>query len=134
MSFVLKKLLNQGAHFLQPGLLLFWTSCVLPRGFQIQSGSLACTLSCLHAVIVKVTSEATPAFFTNRGIHCLSMYTTCQPSLFESHTCRCQTCAHTLVEPNPWPGLGPQPTVCKHSALNHSAIATQPFRVSLNSK
>ena len=29
-------------------LLLFWTLCVLPHGFQIQSGYLACTLSCLQ--------------------------------------------------------------------------------------
>ena len=50
-------------------LLLFWTFCVLPHGFQIRSGSLARTLSCLRAVIPKVTSSATPAFSTNRGIH-----------------------------------------------------------------
>ena len=55
-------------------MLLFWTSCVLPHGFQIQSGYLACTLSCLHAVILKVTSGGTPAFSTNRGVHCISMY------------------------------------------------------------
>ena len=35
-------------------LLLFWTSCVLPQGFQIQSRYLACTLSCLRDVILKV--------------------------------------------------------------------------------
>ena len=56
-------------------LLLFWTLCVLPHGFQIQSGYLTCTLSCLHAVILKVTTGATPAFSTNRGVHCISMYT-----------------------------------------------------------
>ena len=57
-------------------LLLFWTSCVLPHGFQSQSrsGSLACTLYCLRAVIPKVTSGATPAFSTNRGVHCVSVY------------------------------------------------------------
>ena len=55
-------------------LLLFWTLCVLPHGLQIQSGYLACTLSCLHAVILKVTTGATPAFSTNRGVHCISMY------------------------------------------------------------
>ena len=52
-------------------LLLFWTSCVLPHGFQIQSGSLTCTLSCLCAVILKVTTGATPAFSTNRSVHCI---------------------------------------------------------------
>ena len=56
-------------------LLLFWTLRVLPHGFQIQSGYLTCTLSCLHAVILKVTSGATPAFSTNRGVHCISVYT-----------------------------------------------------------
>ena len=55
-------------------LFLFWTSCVLPYGFQIQSGYLACTLPCLHAVILKVTSGATPTFSTNRGEHCISVY------------------------------------------------------------
>ena len=52
-------------------LLLFWTLCVLPHGFQIQSGSLGCTLSCLCAVILKVTTGVTPAFSTNRSVHCI---------------------------------------------------------------
>ena len=52
-------------------LLLFWTLCVLPHGFQSQSGSLACTLSCLRAVILKITTGATPAFSTNRSVHCI---------------------------------------------------------------
>ena len=38
--------------------------------FQIQSGYLTCTLSCLRAVILKVTTGVTPAFSTNRGVHC----------------------------------------------------------------
>ena len=69
-------------------LLLFWTSCVLPHGFQIQSGYLACTLSYLHAVILKVTSGVTPAFSTNRGVHCISVYTAWQPVTFPTcHVC-----------------------------------------------
>ena len=56
-------------------LFLFWTSCVLPRGFQIQSGYLACTLSCLRAVNLKVTTVVTPAFSTNMGVHWISVYT-----------------------------------------------------------
>ena len=57
-------------------LLQFWTLCVLPHGFQIQSGYLTCTHSCLCAVILKVTTSVTPAFrSTNRGVHCISMYT-----------------------------------------------------------
>ena len=70
-------------------LLLFWTSCVLPHGFQIQSGYLACTLSCLHAVILKVTSGATPAFSTNRGVHCISMYMAWWPVMFTLGGCTC---------------------------------------------
>ena len=69
-------------------LLLFWTLCVLPHGFQIQSGYLACTLSCLHAVTLKVTSGTTPAFSTNRGVHCISMHTAWQPVTFPTcHVC-----------------------------------------------
>ena len=69
-------------------LLLFWTSCVLPHGFQIQSGYLACTLSCLHAVILKVTSGVTPAFSTNRSVHCISMYMAWRPVTFPTcHIC-----------------------------------------------
>ena len=69
-------------------MLLFWTSCVLPHGFQIQSGYLACTLSCLHAVILKVTSGVTPAFSTNRGVHCISMYMAWQLVTFPTcHIC-----------------------------------------------
>ena len=69
-------------------LLLFWTSCVLPHGFQIQSRYLACTLSCLHAVILKVTSGVTPAFSTNRGVHCISVYMAWRPVTFPTcHVC-----------------------------------------------
>ena len=69
-------------------LLLFWTSYVLPHGFQIQSGYLACTLSCLHAVILKVMSGVTPAFSTNRGVHCISMYMAWWPVTFPTcHIC-----------------------------------------------
>ena len=39
------------------------------------SGYLACTLSYLHAVILKVTTGVTPAFSTNMGVHCISVYT-----------------------------------------------------------
>ena len=54
---------------------LFWTSCDPPIGFQKQDGSLACMLTCLHVLNLRVMSGATPAFFTNRGVHCISMYT-----------------------------------------------------------
>ena len=63
-------------------------TCVLPHGFQIQSGYLACTLSCLHAVILKVTSGVTPAFSTNRGVHCISMYMAWRLVMFPTcHIC-----------------------------------------------
>ena len=69
-------------------LLLFWTSCALPHGFQIQSGYLACTLSCLRAMILKVTTGVTPAFSTNRGVHCISMYRAWRPVAFPTcHVC-----------------------------------------------
>ena len=73
--FFLNFLFGPGSILWSHWLLLFWTSCVLPHGFQIQSGYLACTLSCLHAVILKVTTGVTPAFSTNRSVHCISVYT-----------------------------------------------------------
>ena len=60
-------------------------SCVLPHGFQIQSEYLACTLSCLHAVILKVTTGATSAFSTNMGVHCISVYPWLNLSILPSY-------------------------------------------------
>ena len=80
-------------------LLLFWTSCVLPHGFQIQSGSLACTLSCLHAVIPRIMSGTTPALSANRGVHYASIYMAWQPSHFDPRTCSRQTYPQALVVP-----------------------------------
>ena len=54
---------------------LFWTLCDPPHGFQSQGGSLICTLTCLHVMNLRVTSGATPAFSTNRGVHCVSLCT-----------------------------------------------------------
>ena len=45
------------------------------RRFYSQGGSLSCTLTCLHVVILWVTSGATSAFSTNRGEHCVSINT-----------------------------------------------------------
>ena len=59
---------------------LFWTSCDPPHGFQSQGGSLTCTITCLCVVNLRVTSGATPAFSTNRGVHCISVYTAGPPS------------------------------------------------------
>ena len=59
---------------------IFWTSCDPPHGFQSQGGSLACTFTCLHAVNLRVMFGATPAFSTNRGVHCISVYTAGPPS------------------------------------------------------
>ena len=39
-----------------------------------QGGSLACTLTCLHAVNLRATSGTTTALSTNRGVHCISVY------------------------------------------------------------
>ena len=59
---------------------LFLTSCNPSHGFQSQGGSLTCTLTCLCTVNLRVTSGATPAFSTNRGVHCISMCTASPPT------------------------------------------------------
>ena len=64
---------------------LFWTSCDPPHGFQSQGGSLTCTLTRLPAVNLRVMSGATPAFSTNRGVHCTSVYTAGMPSRHPSY-------------------------------------------------
>ena len=96
-------------------MLLFWTSCVLPHGFQIQSGYLACTLSCLHAVILKVTSGVTPAFSTNRGVHCINMYTAWQPVMFPT----CHVCNRGRL-----PGFDRETSRTVSRRALHSAAAT----------
>ena len=48
---------------------LFWTLCDPLHGFRRQDGSFACTLTCFHAVDLRVTSGATP-FSTNRSVNC----------------------------------------------------------------
>ena len=96
-------------------MLLFWTSCVLPHGFQIQSGYLACTLSCLHAVILKVTSGVTPAFSTNRGVHCISVYTVWRPVTFPT----CHVCNRGRL-----PGFDRETSRTVSRCALHSATAT----------
>ena len=96
-------------------LLLFWTSCVLPHGFQIQSGYLACTLSCLHAVILKVTSGVTPAFSTYRGVHCISMYMAWRPVTFPT----CHICNSSRL-----PGFDRETSCTVSRRALHSATAT----------
>ena len=88
-------------------MLLFWTSCVLPHGFQSRSGSLVCALSCFRAVIPKVASGVTPAFSTNRGVHCIGVYMAWQPSHFDPRTCSHQTYPQALVAPRSEPRLEP---------------------------
>ena len=109
------------AHFKEP--LLFWTSWVLPHGFQFQSGSLSCTLFCMCVMIPKVMSCVTPAFSTNRRVHCISMYTLWQPSLFDSHIYSHQTYPQQALT-EPWPQLGLEPmTFCATALLGHSGSA-----------
>ena len=96
-------------------MLLFWTSCVLPHGFQIQSGYLACTLSCLHAVILKVTSGVTPAFSTNRGVHCISVYMAWRPVTFPT----CHVCNRGRL-----PGFDRETSCTVSRRALHSATAT----------
>ena len=85
--------------------------------FQIQSGSLTCTLSCLCAVILKVMSGVTPAFSTNRGVHCISVYAAWQPSHFDPHTCSHQTYPQALVALRSEPGLEPMVQVSKSEVI-----------------
>ena len=53
--------------------------------------------SYLLEVIPKVTSGVTPAFFTNRGVHCMSVYTAWQASHFDPCTCNRQMYPKALV-------------------------------------
>ena len=92
-------------------------SFFLPHGFQIQSGSLACTLSCLHVVIPKVMFGVTPTFSTNQGVHCISMYMALQLDLFDTHACSHQMYLQALVEV--WPGPGVKPTIY-HAPAQHT--------------
>ena len=84
-------------------------------GFQIQSGYLACTLSCLHAVILKVTSGVTPAFSTNRGVHCISVYTAWRPVTFPT----CHVCNRGRL-----PGFDQETSRTVSRRALHSATAT----------
>ena len=99
-------------------MLLFWTSCVLPHGFQIQSGYLACTLSCLHDVILKVTSGVTPAFSTNRGVHCKSVYMAWWPVTFPT----CHVCNRGRL-----PGFDWETSCTVSRRALHSATVTNPM-------
>ena len=46
----------------------FWTLCDPSHGFQSQNGS----LTCLHAVNLRVKSGVTLTFSTNRSVNCIS--------------------------------------------------------------
>ena len=67
--------MDQGPFFGAIDLPLFCTLCDPPHGFQSQGGSLACTLTCLCMVNLRVMSGTKPNFSTNRGVHCTSMNT-----------------------------------------------------------
>ena len=62
--------------FVGPLIPLFWTSGDVCPGFQSQGG-----FPCLHASLpphngfLRFTSSVTPAFSTNSGVHCISVYT-----------------------------------------------------------
>ena len=50
-------------------------------GFKARVDSLACVLfSPVHNRFLRFTSGATPAFSTNMGVHCISMYMSCKRS------------------------------------------------------
>ena len=68
-------------HFVGPLIATILDFHVIPpMGFQSQGGSLTCILNYLHMVNLRVTSGATSAFSTNRGVHNISMYTAGSPS------------------------------------------------------
>ena len=100
-------------------------------GFKSSRVDLACTLSCLCVVIPKVTSGATPAFSTNRGVHYIRVYTAWQPSHFDPHTCSHQTYPQALMAPRSEPGLEPMAWAWAgtHNLLCCSTVhlTTRPF-------
>ena len=54
---------------------LFWTSGDVCPGFQSQGGFPHLHASSpVHNRFLRFTSDATPAFSTNRGVHCISLY------------------------------------------------------------
>ena len=62
--------------FVGPLIPLFWTSGDVCPGFQSQGGfPHLCASSPAHNGFLRFTSGATPAFSTNRGVHCISVYT-----------------------------------------------------------
>ena len=70
--------------FVGPLIPLFWTSGEVCPGFQSQDGfPHLCASSPVHNGFLRFTSGATPAFSTNRGVHCISLYTgmACQAPL-----------------------------------------------------
>ena len=66
--------------FVGPLIPLFWTSGDVCPGFQNQGGfpRLRASLPA-HNGFLRFTSGAIPAFSTNRGVHCISVYTACKP-------------------------------------------------------
>ena len=62
--------------FVGPLIPLFWTSGDVCPGFQSQGGFPHLRASSpAHNGFLRFTSGATPAFSTNRGVHCISVYT-----------------------------------------------------------
>ena len=75
MTLLLHHEIFVGLQFILWGhwLFLFWTLYDPSHGFQSQGGSLTCTLTCLHAVNLRVTSQwPTPAFSTNKSVNCMT--------------------------------------------------------------
>ena len=62
--------------FVGPLIPLFWTSGDICPGFQSQGGfPCLCASSPVYNRFLRFTSGATPAFSTNSGVHCISVYT-----------------------------------------------------------
>ena len=76
---------------------IFGLHVTLPMGFKSQGGSLVCTFICFHAVNLRVTSDATPAFSKNRGVHCINVY---NPSSLRVLNLQSFRICFELIEPN----------------------------------
>ena len=84
-------------------------------GFKSRVDILPALFSCLHAVILKVMSGATPAFSTNRGVHCISVYMAWQPVMFPT----CHVCNRGRL-----PGFDQETSRTVSRRALHSATAT----------
>ena len=78
-------------------------------------GHIWCDTCLFYHGVLKVTSGATPAFSTNRGVHCISMYTAWRPVTFPT----CHICNRGRL-----PGFDRETSRTVSRRALHSATAT----------